>query len=218
MLSELLRRNAEWAGERIAEDAGYFQRLSGLQSPELLWIGCSDSRVPANVITGLQPGEVFVHRNVANLVHPGDMNAMSVLQFAVEALKVRHIIVCGHYGCGGVRAALERRSVGLIDHWLEPIRDTAEAYRTQLSGIGDDGRRIDRLCELNVEAQVARLARTPVVRAAWRRRQALAIHGWVYGLHDGRLRDLACSQAGRSGRGARRKPAAGTSAPSSAAD
>src|SRR5258706_11623471 len=147
-MEHLLRRNVEWAAERKRSDPDYFRRLAGLQAPEYLWIGCSDSRVPANVITGLQPGEVFVHRNVANLVNPGDLNCLSVLQFAVDVLRVRHIIVCGHYGCGGVRAALDGQRPGLIGYWLQPIRDLAERHESTLAGIGDHGARLNRLCEL----------------------------------------------------------------------
>jgi carbonic anhydrase len=195
-MEHLLRRNVEWATERKRNDPDYFRRLAGLQAPEYLWIGCSDSRVPANVITGLQPGEVFVHRNVANLVNPGDLNCLSVLQFAVDVLRVRHIIVCGHYGCGGVRAALDDQRHGLIDYWLQPIRDLAERHESTLAGIADHGARLDRLCELSVKAQVRQVAETPIVVDAWARGQTLAIHGWVYGLDDGLLRDLRCSRAG----------------------
>ena len=193
-MEHLFRRNVEWATERKRSDPDYFRRLAGLQAPEYLWIGCSDSRVPANVITGLQPGEVFVHRNVANLVNPGDLNCLSVLQFAVDVLRVRHIIVCGHYGCGGVRAALDQRRHGLIDYWLQPIRDLADRHESTLTGIADHEARLDRLCELSVTAQVRQVAETPIVGDAWARGQALAIHGWVYGLDDGLLRDLRCSR------------------------
>jgi len=195
-MDHLLRRNVEWAAERKRSDPDYFRRLSGLQTPEYLWIGCSDSRVPANVITGLQPGEVFVHRNVANLVNPGDLNCLSVLQFAVDVLRVEHVIVCGHYGCGGIGAALEDRRHGLIDYWLQPIRDLAERHATTLDAIADERARRDRLCELSVAAQVRQVAETPIVGDAWARGQALTVHGWVYGLEDGLLRDLRCSRAG----------------------
>ncbi len=200
MIEDLLKRNASWASERVREDPEYFSRLKRIQRPEYLWIGCSDSRVPANTITGLQPGEVFVHRNVANLMQPGDLNALSVLQFAVEVIKVRHIIVCGHYGCGGVRAAVDGERHGLIDHWLQPIRDIAERAAGRLDEIADETSRLDRLCELNVEAQVVRVSESPIVRDAWARGQSLAVHGWIYGLGDGLLRDLDCT---RSGSGAR---------------
>jgi len=192
MISDLLDHNVRWAAGKRREDPEYFERLSALQKPEYLWIGCSDSRVPANVITGLEPGEVFVHRNVGNLVHRGDLNLLSVLEFAVETLNVRHIIVCGHYGCGGVAAAIDGQRHGIIDHWLQPVRDAAEAANNELAEIGDDESRLDRLCELSVEAQVQSLSRTPIIQSAWRRRKDLRIHGWVYGLNDGLLRDLDC--------------------------
>ncbi len=192
-LAQLLAHNRKWAHERLAEDADYFSRLSKLQEPDYLWIGCSDSRVPANVITGLQPGEVFVHRNVANLVHRADLNLLSVLEFAVETLGVEHIIVCGHYGCGGLRAAIDGVRHGVIDHWLQPIRDIAEIHHQELRLIEDGAAREARLCELNVVAQTESLARTPIIQSAWARGLRLSIHGWVYGLHDGLLRDLNCS-------------------------
>lgn len=192
-LQELLDHNRQWARERVVEDADYFNRLSGLQAPDYLWIGCSDSRVPANVITGLQPGEVFVHRNVGNLVHRADLNLLSVLEFAVDTLGVEHIIVCGHYGCGGVKAAMDGVRHGVIDHWLQPIRDIAEAHHGELRSIEDGAARQARLCELSVVAQTASLARTPIIQSAWSRGLNLSIHGWVYGLHDGLLRDLDCS-------------------------
>jgi len=195
-MEQLFRRNVEWAAERTRLDPGYFTRLAGLQAPEYLWIGCSDSRVPANVITGLQPGEVFVHRNVANLVNPGDLNCLSVLQFAVEVLKVKHIIICGHYGCGGVHAALEEKRHGLVDYWLQPIRDLAERRQAELSCIADHGGRVNRLCELNVATQVRQVAETPIVRDAWERGAELTIHGWIYSLDDGLLRDLDCTRRG----------------------
>jgi len=191
---ELLKHNVQWAAARRKEDPNYFQRLAGLQRPEYLWIGCSDSRVPANVITGLEPGEVFVHRNVANLVHSGDLNLLSVLQFAVESLEVKHIIVCGHYGCGGVTAAVDGARHGLIDHWLQPIRDVAEASRNDLDPIADQHKRLDRLCELSIAAQVRNLSRTPIIQSAWQEGKELTIHGWVYGLSDGLLRDLKCGE------------------------
>lgn len=198
MPEELLQHNAAWAAERVEEDPDYFRRLARLQAPEYLWIGCSDSRVPANVITGLQPGEVFVHRNVANLVHRGDINLLSVVQFAVESLGVRNIIVCGHYGCGGVRAAVEQRSGGnsLIDHWLQPIRDIVDDHISDLEKVSGRDAQLDRICEYSIQAQVRNLARTPILQAAWNRGQDVSIHGWVYGLNDGRLRDLSCSVSG----------------------
>ncbi len=192
MLNELLDHNKLWAAKKAEQDAGYFQRLSALQHPDYLWIGCSDSRVPANVITGLEPGEVFVHRNVANLVHRGDLNLLSVLEFAVESLDIQDIIVCGHYGCGGVRAAMDGHRHGIIDHWLQPIRDVADANSSELNAMSGLEEKLDRLCELNIESQVESLARTPIIRSAWKRGKRLKIHGWVYGLNDGLLRDLQC--------------------------
>jgi len=191
---ELLEHNVRWAAARRREDPEYFSRLAGLQQPEYLWIGCSDSRVPANVITGLEPGEVFVHRNVANLVHSGDINLLSVLEFAVEMLQVKHIIICGHYGCGGVSAAMDGERHGLIDHWLQPIRDVADAGQDDLCAIDDKTQRLDRLCELSIEAQVKKLARTPILQSAWKKGRDLTIHGWVYGLSDGLIRDLNCGR------------------------
>jgi carbonic anhydrase len=193
MLSDLFARNRTWAAARLHEDEHYFERLSALQRPEFLWIGCSDSRVPANVITGLEPGEVFVHRNVANLVHPGDLNLMSVLEYAVEALEVRHVIVCGHYGCGGVRAAADGQRHGVIDHWLQPIRETAEENASVLAGIEDAEATLDLLCELSVRSQVKRLARTPTMISARKSGRKIDIHGWIYGLRDGLLSDLQCT-------------------------
>ena len=193
--ADLLQRNVEWAAERVGEDPGYFKRLRDLQQPEYLWIGCSDSRVPANVITGLEPGEVFVHRNVANLVHSGDLNLISVLQFSIDVLKIKHIIVCGHYNCGGVHAAVDGESHGTIDHWLQPIRDAA-ANDPQHGKIADDWERHVHLCEASVRLQVERLSHNPIVQSAWRRGQPLAIHGWVYSLEDGLLKDLGCDADG----------------------
>lgn len=193
MLKNLLAHNVDWATAKVEADPEYFNRLATLQRPEFLWIGCADSRVPANVITGLEPGEVFVHRNVANLVHRGDINLLSVLEFAVETLEVKHIIVCGHYGCGGVQAAMDGQRHGLIDHWLQPIRDVAEANHDRLSEHQDSSARLDRLCELSIQAQVTSLSRTPIIQSAWQQNKELNIHGWVYGLNDGLLRDLNCS-------------------------
>lgn len=196
MIEKLLEHNKEWAAARVREDPDYFKRLTGLQAPRYLWIGCSDSRVPANVITGLEPGEVFVHRNVANLLHPGDLNGLSVMQFAVEVLKVEHIIVCGHYGCGGVAAAADGLRHGLIDHWLRPIMDVHERFSPDLSALPDARARLDRLCELNVEQTVLRVTQTPVVQDAWAAGRDLAVHGWVYSLEDGIIRNLDCSIGG----------------------
>jgi carbonic anhydrase len=192
LLSDLLRNNRLWSENRRRDDPDYFSRLAALQRPDYLWIGCSDSRVPANVITGLQPGEVFVHRNVANLVHRGDLNLLSVLEFAVDVLEVRHIIVCGHHGCGGVRAALEPHRHGVVDHWLQPIRDIADDAADALRDAPTPEARHDRLCELSVRVQVNNLARTPIMRAAWARGVEVSLHGWVYGLTDGLLHDLHC--------------------------
>jgi carbonic anhydrase len=188
-LKHLFENNRAWAERITAEDPAFFDKLSRLQNPEYLWIGCSDSRVPANQITGLAPGEVFVHRNVANVVVHTDLNCLSVMQFAVDVLKVKHIIVCGHYGCGGVRAALFGDRLGLIDNWLRHIQDVRDRHAALLSPLADEAA-INRLCELNVIEQVANVAQTTIVRDAWERGQPLAVHGWIYGLADGRLRDL----------------------------
>jgi carbonic anhydrase len=192
VLADLLRHNRDWSERRRREDPGFFSRLAALQRPEYLWIGCSDSRVPANVITGLDPGEVFVHRNVANLVHRSDLNLLSVVEFAVEVLEVRHIIVCGHYGCGGVRAAMEPHRHGIVDHWLQPIRDVAEEAHPEMQEMNSVEERNDRLSELSVRAQVNNLARTPILQSAWARGGEVEVHGWIYGLSDGLLRDLKC--------------------------
>jgi len=191
-LKHLFENNRVWAEKITAEDPAFFDKLSHLQSPEYLWIGCSDSRVPANQITGLAPGEVFVHRNVANVVVHTDLNCLSVMQFAVDVLKVKHIIVCGHYGCGGVRAALFGDRLGLIDNWLRHIQDVRDQHAALLVPL-DDEAAANRLCELNVVEQVVNVARTTIVRDAWQRGQRLAVHGWIYGLSDGRLRDLGIS-------------------------
>ncbi len=194
-LNIILEHNAKWAKARTDEDPQYFARLAALQAPEILWIGCSDSRVPANVITGLQPGEVFVHRNVANLVYASDLNCMSVLQFAVEVLRVKHVIVCGHYGCGGVHAAMHGDSEGLVDHWLEPVKQLARECESHLHGLPDDAARVNFLCEENVRAQVRNLVFSPVMRHARKHGQDVTLHGWVYGLENGLLRDLKCGEA-----------------------
>ena len=188
-LLHLFENNRAWAERITAEDPAFFDKLSRLQAPEYLWIGCSDSRVPANQITGLAPGEVFVHRNVANVVAHTDLNCLSVMQFAVDVLRVKHIIVCGHYGCGGVRAALFGTRLGLIDNWLRHIQDVRDRHAALLSPLAGEAA-ADRLCELNVIEQVANVAQTTIVRDAWERGQPLAVHGWIYGLDDGRLRDL----------------------------
>ncbi len=196
MLKDLLDRNLAWSAQIHAQEPGFFDRLAMQQRPEFFWIGCSDSRVPANVIAGLDPGEVFVHRNVANVVHSSDMNLLSALEYAVEALSVREIIVCGHYGCGGVKAATEDMPHGLADHWLEPIRRLARAHRDSLADILTEEARRDRLAELNVLEGVARVAETPILRKAWRRGAAVRVHGLIYSLKDGLLRDLDCSVSG----------------------
>lgn len=195
MLSDLLKHNQRWSESRQLEDPDYFKRLVALQQPEYLWIGCSDSRVPANVITGLEPGEVFVHRNVANLVHRGDMNLLSVLEFAVDTLGIQNIILCGHYGCGGIRAALDGHRHGIVDHWLQPIRDVAESHASVLDACTSRTDFLDKLCELSIQAQVENLARTPIVQYAWKRGKQVTIHGWVYSLNDGLIRDLECSRS-----------------------
>ena len=193
MLESLLARNIEWSAARHDADPGYFARLAALQAPEFFWIGCSDSRVPANVVAGLDPGEVFVHRNVANVVHSADLNLLSALEFAVEALQVREIIVCGHYGCGGVKAATEDLPHGLSDHWLEPIRRLARSYAVDLAACGGDEDRRDKLAELNVIEGVRRVSETPILQKAWTRGADVRVHGLIYGLKDGRLRNLDCS-------------------------
>ena len=189
-LAKLLHNNRAWAAERVTRDPLFFSRLAQQQAPQFLWIGCSDSRVPANEIVGLNPGELFVHRNVANVVVHTDLNCLSVLQFAVDVLRVRHIIVCGHYGCGGVRAAMEHDSHGLIDNWLRHVQDVERAHCVQLEAIPDSQRRLDRLSELNVVEQVRNVSRTTIVQDAWRRGQPLQLHGWIYGLADGLITDL----------------------------
>ena len=192
-LSHLFANNRAWAGKIQAEDPDFFAKLSRQQAPQYFWIGCSDSRVPANQITGLLPGEMFVHRNVANVVVHTDLNCLSVMQFAIDVLKVQHIIVCGHYGCGGVKAALEGASFGLIDNWLRHIQDVRDRHATLLAGLPDAETRWRVLCELNVIEQVRNVARTTLVGDAWKRGQPLMLHGWIYGLADGRLQDLQIS-------------------------
>ncbi|MFA5353570.1 MAG: carbonate dehydratase [Thermodesulfovibrionales bacterium] len=186
----LFANNRQWASGIVEADPEFFRKLSLQQSPEYLWIGCSDSRVPANEIVGLMPGELFVHRNVANLVIHTDMNCLSVLQYAVEVLRIKQIIVCGHYGCGGVKAALEDQRHGLIDNWLRHIRDISLRYQADLDRIESPSERIDRLCELNVAEQTLNVGNTTIVQEAWERGQELTIHGWIYGISDGLLRDL----------------------------
>jgi carbonic anhydrase len=190
VLNHLFTNNRTWAADMTRQDPEFFRRLCGQQAPRYLWIGCSDSRVPANQIVGLLPGEMFVHRNVANLVVHTDLNCLSTIQFAVEILKVEHIIVCGHYGCGGVLAALRDERMGLIDNWLRNVQDVRAKHRTRLDTLATEGERHHRLCELNVMEQVVNVSQTTIVRAAWTRGQTLAVHGWVYDLQDGLLRDL----------------------------
>ncbi len=186
----LLENNKTWVKEQLDLDPAYFEKLSKGQSPEYLWIGCSDSRVPANQITGTEPGEVFVHRNIANMVVHSDMNMLSVLSYAVEVLKVKHIIVCGHYGCGGVIAAMKNQQFGLIDNWLRHIKDVYRYHHIELDAIEDENERARRFVEVNVQEQVHDLGKTSIVQNAWRRNQPLHIHGWVYDINDGLINDL----------------------------
>jgi carbonic anhydrase len=192
-LPELFENNRRWAERCMATRPDFFASLKAQQAPQYLWIGCADSRVPANDVVGLMPGELFVHRNVANVVVPSDLNCLSVLQYAVDVLKVRHVIVCGHYGCGGVRAALEGAKLGLIDNWLRHVQDVHAKYHMQVDNAGDLDARVDRLCELNAIEQAAHVCKSTVVQDAWARDQPLAVHALVYGLEDGRLRDLGFS-------------------------
>jgi carbonic anhydrase len=189
-INDLLERNKAWAEQIRREDPGFFKRLSTQQSPKYLWIGCSDSRVPANQITGLMPGEVFVHRNIANVMVHTDLNCLSVIQFAVDVLKVEHVLVVGHYGCGGVHAALTGARVGLADNWLRHVADVAQKHAGMLAGIDLESLRHARLCELNVIEQVVNVCQTTMLQDAWSRGQEVSVHGWVYGLHDGRVREL----------------------------
>jgi carbonic anhydrase len=209
VLSNLFANNRTWAAEMTRLDPEFFERLSGQQAPQYLWIGCSDSRVPANQIVGLLPGEMFVHRNVANLVIHTDLNCLSAIQFAVDILRVGHIIICGHYGCGGVLAALRDDKLGLIDNWLRHVQDVHHRNQSQLDALETEAQRHNTLCELNVIEQVVNVSRTTVVRDAWARRQPLAVHGWIYDIRDGLLRDLgtcvtaetelvACCEAARA--------------------
>ena len=186
----LLQNNRKWAADRVKGDPTFFTRLEKIQAPTFLWIGCSDSRVPANEIVGLDPGELFVHRNVANVVVHTDLNCLSVLQFAVDVLKVRHVIVCGHYGCGGIRAAMSKQTHGLIDNWLRHVQDVERDYEDELALIADLQKRENRLCELNVTEQVRNVARTTIMQDAWRNGHDVRLHGWIYGLKDGLISDL----------------------------
>ena len=198
MLDHLKANNRAWAERKVSADPDFFRRLERQQAPEYLWIGCSDSRVPANEIVGLDPGELFVHRNVANLAPPQDANYLSVLQFAVDVLKVKHIMVVGHYGCGGIAAAVDGRRRGLVDHWLHPIREVRDRHLDELEAIANADARLNRLCELNVAQQVLNVASDVFVQDAWARGQTLYVHGWVYSLANGLIRDLGVT-VGRSG-------------------
>jgi len=199
MLDHLKANNRDWARRMVSADAGFFRRLERQQAPEYLWIGCADSRVPANEIVGLDPGELFVHRNVANLAPPQDANYLSVLQFAVDVLKVKHIMVVGHYGCGGVSAAIDGKRRGLVDHWLHPIREIYHQNRVPLDAIADLSARLNRLCELSVKRQVTNVVSDVFVQDAWARGQALSVHGWVYSLADGLIKDLEVTVTGPRG-------------------
>jgi len=195
-IEALLQRNSEWATSMVAQDENFFKSLTAQQTPEYLWIGCSDSRVPANELLGLAPGELFVHRNIANVVVHSDLNCLSVLQFAIDVLKVKHVIIVGHYGCSGVHAAMVNKRVGLADNWLRHVQDVAQKHEKYLGDVLPSRARADRLCELNVVEQVVNTAQTTVVQDAWERGQELHVHGWVYGLHDGILRNLGMSISG----------------------
>lgn len=196
-LSKLLASNQQWASRVKQKDPLFFERLAAIQRPEYLWIGCSDSRVPANQIVDLAPGELFVHRNIANQVVHTDFNCLAVVQYAIEVLKVKHIIVCGHYGCGGIQASLGHDEYGVVDNWLRHIKDISFACKKELSELNEK-QRVDRLCELNVIAQVQNLARTKAVQYAWDRGQTLGIHGWVYSIHDGLINDLNVTASDRN--------------------
>lgn len=195
-LDELIKNNRRWAESSLRADPEFFRRLVSQQTPRYLWIGCADSRVPANEIVGLLPGELFVHRNVANLVVHTDLNCLSVLQYAVDVLKVEHIIVTGHYGCGGIIAAHRAVPLGLIDNWLRHIQDVADRHRATLENLTQENDRLDRLCELNVLEQAANVCRTTIVQDAWRREQPLSVHAWIYRLTDGLVQDLGFSASG----------------------
>jgi carbonic anhydrase len=193
---KLLLENKAWAKEKIEDDPTFFERLAELQTPEFLWIGCSDSRVPANEITGTQPGEIFVHRNVANMVVNTDLNLLTVLQYAVVVLKVKHIIVCGHYGCGGVKAAMTNHNYGIINKWLRNIKDVYRFHRQEVDSIQDEDAKVNRMVELNVQEQVMNIAKTSIVQKSWKENQHPHIHGWVYDLHDGIIKPIFEMSAG----------------------
>lgn len=195
-LEHLIENNRRWAERIRAQDPDFFLKLSSQQSPEYLWIGCSDSRVPANEIVGLLPGELFVHRNVANVVVHTDLNCLSVMQYAVDALRVKHIIVCGHYGCGGVRAALHNHRLGLIDNWLRHVQDVYQKHQAQVTSLQDEEMQANRLCELNVIEQVVNVCETTIIQDAWARGQDLMVHGWIYGLTDGHIQTLHAGVSG----------------------
>ena len=195
-LHKLLEANRAWSKEMLSQDKHFFSRLAQQQSPQYLWIGCSDSRVPANQITGLAPGEVFVHRNIANVVVHTDLNCLSVIQFAVDILKVRHIILCGHYGCSGVQAAMTKHRIGLSDNWLRHVQDVAEKHDAELRSLTDENTRHRRLCEMNARMQVQNIVQCTAVQEAWERGQPLEVHGWIYDLADGLIRDLQVSHDG----------------------
>lgn len=197
-LQNLFDNNRRWAEKMKSIDPDFFDKLAHQQKPEYLWIGCSDSRVPANEIVGLRPGELFVHRNVGNVVEHSDMNCLSVLQYAVDVLKVKHVIVCGHYGCGGVQAALQTRELGLIDNWIRRIKDIAQMNQTELRALAGQTERVDRLCELNVIAQVANISHTTIVQRAWSQGRDLMVHGWIYSVANGILKDLRIAVKGQT--------------------
>ena len=188
---KILKDNKEWAAQMVAADPEYFKRLADIQNPEVLWIGCSDSRVPANTITGTEPGEIFVHRNIANMVVHTDLNLLSVLEYAVNILKVKHIIVCGHYGCGGVKAAMNRHSIGIINKWIRNIKDVYRFHREEIDSITGEEQKTNRLVELNVQEQVTNLAKTSIVQSAWKHHQRPQLHGWVYGLNNGIIKPVS---------------------------
>lgn len=193
---QLFESNKHWAEKIRKDDPEFFAKLSKQQTPEYLWIGCADSRVPASQIVDVLPGEIFVHRNIANVVVQTDLNFLSVLQYAVEVLKVKHIIVCGHYGCGGVKAALDNAEFGLIDNWLRPIKEIYSHYHDQIDTIEDANQKVNRMCELNVKEQVKNICKTSILQKAWKNGQSIDVHGWIYGISDGILHDLKVTQKG----------------------
>ena len=190
VLKHLFEQNRKWAEKVKESDPEFFLKLSKQQNPEYLWIGCSDSRVPSNQIVGMLPGEIFVHRNIANIVVPSDLNCLSVIQYAVEVLKIKHIIVCGHYGCGGIKAAMENKEHGLIDNWLKHIKDVYRTHRAKVDTLQDETEKLNAMCELNVVEQVANVCNTTIVRNAWKSGQELSVHGWIYSIENGILQDL----------------------------